>query len=102
LKQPKRSIAKSNTGKEVTKKMLNNTVDVARAWKDAEYRASLSADQLSNLPTSPINNSEDELDSNLVIGGQAPFSSQGWICSISGECNGGHCCNPFTSLASAN
>ena len=78
-------------------KMLNNKVDVARAWKDAEYRASLSADQLSSLPTSPINNSDEELDSNLVIGGQSSISSQGWVCSLSGECNGGTCCNPFTS-----
>lgn len=99
--QPKRSVAESNTGKEAMKKMLNNKVDVARAWKDAEYRASLSADQLSNLPTSPINNSEDELDSNLVIGGQSSISSQGWVCTISGECNGGHCCNPFTSWRAA-
>lgn len=77
--------------------MSNNTIDVVRVWKDAEYRASLSADQLANLPASPINNSENELDSNLVIGGQTPLSSQGWVCTISGECNGGRCCNPFTS-----
>lgn len=78
--------------------MLDNTIDVIRVWKDAEYRASLSSAQLANLPLSPINNSEDELDSNLIIGGNEKSPSAGWACSISGECSGtGNCCNPFMS-----
>lgn len=29
-------------------------VDIIRAWKDQEYRSTLSADQLASLPQSPV------------------------------------------------
>jgi mersacidin/lichenicidin family type 2 lantibiotic len=36
-------------------------IDVTRAWKDAEYRATLSADELANLPQNPVGDLEFEL-----------------------------------------
>ena len=49
---------------------MDSFIDVARAWKDEEYRNSLTPDQLAHLPLSPAGDvelSEDEL--NMVTGG---------------------------------
>ncbi|MVT11436.1 mersacidin/lichenicidin family type 2 lantibiotic [Chitinophaga tropicalis] len=80
--------------------MKHSNVDVIRAWKDAEYRNQLSAEQLATLPANPIESAD--IDGSLLKGGiareiEAPAVSGGWVCTISGECNGGSCCNPFTS-----
>jgi mersacidin/lichenicidin family type 2 lantibiotic len=75
-------------------------VDVVRAWKDPEYRASLTREQLASLPASPAGSYE--LDAEVlkqVAGGVADvisIPSEGWFCTISAECNGGTSCNPFT------
>jgi mersacidin/lichenicidin family type 2 lantibiotic len=64
-----------------------------RAWKDAEYRASLSPEQLALLTPSPAGESLQSDELNQQVGG----IWYGWVLSISGECNGGTCCNPFGS-----
>jgi mersacidin/lichenicidin family type 2 lantibiotic len=48
-------------------------IDIVRAWKDAEYRASLSADELATLPESPIGNLDLDLtdaELELIAGGE--------------------------------
>jgi len=52
-------------------------IDIARAWKDENYRQSLSAEELSLLPENPagaLDLSEQELEA--INGGFA--SSNGW------------------------
>jgi mersacidin/lichenicidin family type 2 lantibiotic len=52
-----------------------NKIDIVRAWKDEEYRNSLTQEQLASLPTNPAGNaeatsdalSEEELEG--VVGG---------------------------------
>ncbi|WP_157807626.1 mersacidin/lichenicidin family type 2 lantibiotic [Hymenobacter chitinivorans] len=66
-----------------------------RAWKDAEYRATLTPEQLAQVEPNPVGSAltEEELTQNtggLMVG-------PGWWPTISGECNGGYCCNPFGS-----
>jgi mersacidin/lichenicidin family type 2 lantibiotic len=51
-----------------------NGVDVVRAWKDEEYRASLSEDQRAALPQSPAN--LDELTDEQL----EELSGGSWIC----------------------
>jgi mersacidin/lichenicidin family type 2 lantibiotic len=54
-----------------------NKIDIVRAWKDEEYRNSLTQEQLASLPTNPAGNaeatsdalSEEELEE--VAGGMA-------------------------------
>jgi mersacidin/lichenicidin family type 2 lantibiotic len=62
-------------------------IDVIRAWKDPEYRSSLSENQRAMLPDSPagaLDLSDSELDS--VLGGSATV---GLICpSFLGPCTG--------------
>jgi mersacidin/lichenicidin family type 2 lantibiotic len=53
------------------KEHLMSHIDVIRAWKDEEYRASLSADELAGLPAHPaglVELSDTELD--VVAGGK--------------------------------
>jgi mersacidin/lichenicidin family type 2 lantibiotic len=68
--------------------------DVIRAWKDADYRASLSPEEQAALPENPIGDakelSDDELDE--VTGNGFIWIGGGW-------CGGGryyhrscHCC----------
>jgi mersacidin/lichenicidin family type 2 lantibiotic len=48
-------------------------LSIVRAWKDAEYRASLSADELASLPANPIGNLDLELtdaELALIAGGE--------------------------------
>lgn len=66
--------------------------DIIRAWKDAEYRKNLSEDQKEMLEANPVGNHMDNLDQEQIKGGWS-----GWWCTVSGECNGGVCCNPFGS-----
>jgi mersacidin/lichenicidin family type 2 lantibiotic len=63
-------------------------LDVARAWKDEDYRMSLSDDERRTLPTNPaglIEISDNELGA--VAGGiDAPGSALPAICSCFGGC----------------
>lgn len=45
-----------------------NTVDVIRAWKDRDYRNSLSQEQLAALPANPVGMISD-VEAELVAGG---------------------------------
>ena len=45
-------------------KNARTNVDVVRAWKDPAYRATLSTDELSRIPASPVGMSE--LDPNVL------------------------------------
>jgi len=50
-----------------------SNVDIIRAWKDPEYRRSLSKAELANVPTNPagtIELKDTELD--IVAGGKRP------------------------------
>lgn len=38
-----------------------NKIDIVRAWKDEEYRNSLTADQLAQLPPNPAGDAEAEI-----------------------------------------
>lgn len=54
---------------------MNEPIDIARAWKDEEYRNSLTPEQLAKLPPNPageVELSEDDLDD--VNGGACPYS----------------------------
>ena len=58
-----------------------STLDIIRAWKDAEYRLSLSAEQQALLPAHPaglIALTDAELDA--AVGGDQPDTAH--ICSI--------------------
>lgn len=48
---------------------LMSNVDIVRAWKDAGYRRSLSAEQLQQLPGNPAGPSQLSDDELLVAGG---------------------------------
>lgn len=68
---------------------------IVRAWKDPSFRASLSAEQLAQLPANPSGVTMNELaESELreVVGGlyQSPsishYASCGYICTFTTEC----------------
>jgi len=76
-------------------------LDIVRAWKDAEYRHSLSAEALAMLPANPaglIELPDSVLGS--VVGGlniglthdtelcnvSGPKISCGWVCTLTTEC----------------
>jgi mersacidin/lichenicidin family type 2 lantibiotic len=49
---------------------LNQRVDVIRAWKDEEYRQTLDAGDLADLPDNPVGLVElSDADLDLVVGG---------------------------------
>ncbi len=57
--------------------MTNN--DIIRAWKDAEYRKSLSAEELALVPESPVGQVElTEADLTQVSGGTTVIT----VCSV--------------------
>lgn len=84
---------------------MEKKIDVIRAWKDSKYRESLSLEELKGLEKNPIGEPFEDLES--VFGGYVDgvirssagdgFQGCGFIPSVSGECNGGKCCNPFYS-----
>ena len=47
---------------------MKTNVDVARAWKDRDYRNSLSAEQLAALPKSPVGEITD-VEAEAISGG---------------------------------
>jgi mersacidin/lichenicidin family type 2 lantibiotic len=56
-----------------------NNIDIIRAWKDAEYRQSLTSDELKQLPANPVGEVElSESDLAQVVGG----STGGIVCSL--------------------
>jgi len=66
-------------------------VDVIKAWKDAEYRSSLSTEQLATIEMPVMS----EVDQSLLMGGVG----SGAMHTISGECNGtGASCNTAEGL----
>lgn len=68
-----------------------NASDIIRAWKDAAYRASLSAAQRAALPANPagmIELSETELDS-VVGGAKSTSTAPGSGCGGGGGGGGG-------------
>ncbi|HEX2915077.1 MAG TPA: mersacidin/lichenicidin family type 2 lantibiotic [Chloroflexia bacterium] len=55
---------------------MENKVDIARAWKDAEYRKTLTPEQLAQLPENPAGESElSEEDLGDVAGGFRPTNA---------------------------
>jgi len=60
-------------------------VDVARAWKDPEYRKTLTPDQLASLPPNPAGDAElSDKDLDQVAGGD-------YLTAITDCCNTPHC-----------
>lgn len=82
--------------------MKTQSIDVIRAWKDPEYRASLTAEQIAGIPENPAGEALSDMEAAIIKGGQVqpsePGGSGGLICTVSGECMGGVCCNLFTSI----
>jgi mersacidin/lichenicidin family type 2 lantibiotic len=61
--------------RENSSRRMTMKVDIVRAWKDAAYRGSLSADELSQVPANPagaIELSDEELDG--IAGGMTNVS----------------------------
>lgn len=56
--------------------------DIIRAWKDAEYRASLSSDEMALLPQNPAGLVEltDEVLEGVVGGADEMASCMCWSC----------------------
>lgn len=66
-------------------KINNLDIDIIRAWKDEEYRNSLSETQRAHLPENPAGMAEitdEEIDA--VLGGLRP--GPGWVPSITDDC----------------
>lgn len=62
-------------------------INVIRAWKDKDYKDSLTPEELALLPESPIELLQDDL-SKIIVGG----TSYGNINTVSLEC-WGFCCS---------
>jgi mersacidin/lichenicidin family type 2 lantibiotic len=57
------------------------TVDIARAWKDPEYRKSLTAEELASLPPNPAGSPEiSEAELGRVSGGMIPPAEPYTVC----------------------
>ncbi|MBN9390412.1 MAG: mersacidin/lichenicidin family type 2 lantibiotic [Chloroflexi bacterium] len=54
-----------------------NKIDIVRAWKDEEYRSSLTPDQLAQLPANPAGDAEAEADE--ITRQELDEVSGGWI-----------------------
>lgn len=57
-----------------------------RAWKDADYRASLTAEEAIELPDSPVGSIELDDDDLDPSGGSVPELTQTTICATSYPC----------------
>lgn len=55
----------------------DDQVDIARAWKDLEYRKSLTPEQLAQLPANPNGDAEAEADE--ISEQELNEISGGWI-----------------------
>ena len=63
-----------------------------RAWKDAKFRSTVDSAELLPNPAGLRLVEIDEEELRGLWGAMAPISSQGYVCSASGECNGGTSC----------
>ncbi|RMH56076.1 MAG: mersacidin/lichenicidin family type 2 lantibiotic [Candidatus Hydrogenedentota bacterium] len=87
-------------GFEFSLEELNAFTKVVRAWRDPEFRNSLSDEERSQLPENPLG--DEELDEEFLkqaVGGK-PKPGGGWVSTVSGDCckkTGTyiHDCNPF-------
>ena len=72
-------------------------IDIIRAWKNEEYRLSLTESQRAQLPQNPAGMVElKEADLELVVGGDKPvFSEHGSGCATSDRCITGRVTCPF-------
>lgn len=68
-------------------------IDVKRAWKDQNYRASLTPEQIAELPAHPAGKSWGDMGpqelSSIVGGGleaRPPITSSGYLCTVTTEC----------------
>ena len=87
--------------------MSHKSIDIIRAWKDPEYRSGLSPEELASIPVNPAGEALSDIEAAMITAGYSqleepqevpPFGSEGWLCTVSGECSPtGQCCNPFTS-----
>jgi mersacidin/lichenicidin family type 2 lantibiotic len=59
----------ANVPQETTALPLMSNLDIVRAWKDAAYRRSLSAEQLEQLPVNPAGPSQFSNDELVVASG---------------------------------
>jgi len=60
--------------------------DIIRAWKDPEYRASLSGSELAQLPENPAGVLElRDTDLSAVVGGEGP-EPDATACNLSWSC----------------
>ena len=65
-------------------------IDIARAWKDEEYRLSLSEAQRASLPANPAGAIElTEVELSAVAGG---VTTTLCTCSVATSCKVGVCC----------
>ena len=55
-------------------------VDVLRAWKDAEYRQTLTTEEIASLPANPAGELSDMEQANIAGGGPT-VGAQATICS---------------------
>ena len=69
-----------------------------RAWKDAKFRSTVSSEELLPNPAGLRLAEVDEGELRALWGAAAAtgdvaqMPSQGYVCSVSGECNGGTSC----------
>lgn len=71
-----------------------SNIDIARAWKDEEYRNSLTEEQKKQLPENPAGEAEiSEEDLGKVSGGQRPETAETYCGSKCKNTSGS--CNPF-------
>ena len=73
-------------------KSNQENIDIARAWKDEEYRNSLTPEQLATIPPNPAGETElDEEDLGNVSGGGLANGGRGTailcITTFNGVCN---------------
>ena len=62
-------------------KINNLDIDIIRAWKDEEYRNSLSEEQRSQLPENPAGMIElSDEDMGSVVGGVVQPAGSKWCC----------------------
>jgi len=66
--------------------------DLIRAWKDPHYRRSMSEQQRAQLPENPAGAYEVDRELLATVTGGKKGASEGWFCTVSGECNGGSSC----------
>lgn len=74
------------------------SIDVKRAWKDREYRASLTPEQLAALPANPAGDSWADLSQRELSGlvGGAAEEPADTVADVSCACSCGYICTATT------